>query len=205
MFTRVNIPNQNSTSMTVWPMSRSCQSRSCCLLGVLEIVIDSVMDPTFHVTTSHTASCVLKMTFCDRIFVSLEQTVVAKGVWRMLQTCIFFKVICGTFVIFELWSQHVSFAQWTFVTHTIILTGAFRKFQAKKHITLCLRLSFSCLEHCVLAAGRTEQALLHVSQNNAVAFDAWSICTRSNLLASVSHMLQLCVCLCVTKTLVRRW
>ena len=54
MFTRVNIPNQNSTSMTGWPMSRSCQSRSCCLLDVLEIVIDSVMDPTFHMTTSHT-------------------------------------------------------------------------------------------------------------------------------------------------------
>jgi len=35
-------------------MSRSCQSRSCCLLDVLEIVIDSVMDPTFHVTASHT-------------------------------------------------------------------------------------------------------------------------------------------------------
>jgi len=55
MFTRVNIPNQNSTSMTGWPMSRSCQSRSCCLLDVLEIVIDSVMDPTFHVTMSHTS------------------------------------------------------------------------------------------------------------------------------------------------------
>jgi len=54
MFTRVNIPNQNSTSMTGWPMSRSCQSRSCCLLDVLEIVIDSVMDPTFHMTMSHT-------------------------------------------------------------------------------------------------------------------------------------------------------
>ena len=54
-FTRVNIPNQNSTSMTGWPMSRSCQSRSCCLLDVLEIVIDSVMDPTFHVTASHTS------------------------------------------------------------------------------------------------------------------------------------------------------
>jgi len=53
MFTRVNIPNQNSASMTGWPMSRSCQSRSCCLLDVLEIVIDSVMDPTFHVTMSH--------------------------------------------------------------------------------------------------------------------------------------------------------
>jgi len=42
-------------------MSRSCQSRSCCLLDVLEIVIDSVMDPTFHMTTSHnswwTSSC----------------------------------------------------------------------------------------------------------------------------------------------------
>jgi len=37
-------------------MSRSCQSRSCCLLNVLEIVIDSVMDPTFHVTMSHNAS-----------------------------------------------------------------------------------------------------------------------------------------------------
>jgi len=35
-------------------MSRSCQSRSCCLLDVLEIVIDSVMDPTFHMTISHT-------------------------------------------------------------------------------------------------------------------------------------------------------
>jgi len=34
-------------------MSRSCQSRSCCLLNVLEIVIDSVMDPTFHMTISH--------------------------------------------------------------------------------------------------------------------------------------------------------
>jgi len=34
-------------------MSRACQSRSCCLLDVLEIVIDSVMDPTFHVTMSH--------------------------------------------------------------------------------------------------------------------------------------------------------
>jgi len=34
-------------------MSRSCQSRSCCLLDVLEIVIDSVMDPTFHMTISH--------------------------------------------------------------------------------------------------------------------------------------------------------
>jgi len=34
-------------------MSRSCQSRSCCLLDVLEIVIDSVMDPTFHMTASH--------------------------------------------------------------------------------------------------------------------------------------------------------
>jgi len=34
-------------------MSRSCQSRSCCLLDVLEIVIDSVMDPTFHMTVSH--------------------------------------------------------------------------------------------------------------------------------------------------------
>jgi len=54
MFTRVNIPNQNSMSMTGWPMSRSCQSRSCCLLNVLEIVIDSVMDPTFHMTMSHT-------------------------------------------------------------------------------------------------------------------------------------------------------
>jgi len=57
MFTRVNIPNQNSTSMTEWPMSRSCLSRSCCLLDVLEIVIDSVMDPTFHVTMSHTTWC----------------------------------------------------------------------------------------------------------------------------------------------------
>jgi len=54
MFTGVNVPNQNSTSMTGWPMSRSCQSRSCCLLDVLEIVIDSVMDPTFHMTVSHT-------------------------------------------------------------------------------------------------------------------------------------------------------
>jgi len=53
MFTRVNIPNQNSTSMTGWLMSRSCQSCSCCLLDVLEIVIDSVMDPTFHMTISH--------------------------------------------------------------------------------------------------------------------------------------------------------
>jgi len=56
MFTGVNIPNQNSTSMTEWPMSRSCQSRSCCLLNVLEIVINSVMDPTFHVTISHSNS-----------------------------------------------------------------------------------------------------------------------------------------------------
>jgi len=37
-------------------MSRSCQSRSCCLLDVPEIVIDSVMDPTFHMTMSHTAN-----------------------------------------------------------------------------------------------------------------------------------------------------
>jgi len=34
-------------------MSRSCQSRSCCLLNVLEIVINSVMDPTFHMTISY--------------------------------------------------------------------------------------------------------------------------------------------------------
>jgi len=34
-------------------MSRSCQSRSCCLLDILEIVIDSVMDLTFHMTMSH--------------------------------------------------------------------------------------------------------------------------------------------------------
>jgi len=27
------------------------------LLNVLEIVIDSVMDPTFHMTTSHIAVC----------------------------------------------------------------------------------------------------------------------------------------------------
>ena len=40
-------------------MSRSCQSRSCCLLDVLEIVIDSVMDPTFHMTMSHSSDTLL--------------------------------------------------------------------------------------------------------------------------------------------------
>jgi len=53
-------------------MSRSCQSRSCCLLDVLEIVIDSVMDPTFHVTTSHNAHvivwCPLRHSFVFRLF-----------------------------------------------------------------------------------------------------------------------------------------
>jgi len=51
-------------------MSRSCQSRSCCLLDVLEIVIDSVMDPTFHVTASHTTHTVASWTLscCARAF-----------------------------------------------------------------------------------------------------------------------------------------
>jgi len=50
-------------------MSRSCQSRSCCLLDVLEIVIDSVMDPTFHMTMSHrgdTQSYLASLPVCKR-------------------------------------------------------------------------------------------------------------------------------------------
>jgi len=47
-------------------MSRSCQSRSCCLLDVLEIVIDSVMDPTFHMTISHTDYTFYYSTLMDK-------------------------------------------------------------------------------------------------------------------------------------------
>jgi len=53
-------------------MSRSCQSRSCCLLDVLEIVIDLVMNPTFHMTMSHNADNMAKLIGCSCPFPNAE-------------------------------------------------------------------------------------------------------------------------------------